>query len=122
MLYRSTDRLCRGGAAVENLAHSASFHSVEYSAPSNSGTKHLDAVQVASGNDRFPVPSTQKPIGRFVPSADVLLASPVHLNDRPVSGSAICRRNGEDLAIAAAANNIQFPLVPGALEGAVLTC
>jgi hypothetical protein len=25
MLDRATDRLCRGGAAVENLAHSASF-------------------------------------------------------------------------------------------------
>ena len=27
MLYRSTDRLCRRGAPMENLAHSASFHS-----------------------------------------------------------------------------------------------
>src|SRR6266567_7526867 len=26
MLYRSTDRLCRCGAAVKNLAHSASLH------------------------------------------------------------------------------------------------
>src|SRR5436190_20376459 len=28
-LYCSTDRLCRSGAAVKNLAHSASFHSTE---------------------------------------------------------------------------------------------
>src|ERR1700692_1945359 len=41
MLYRSTDRRCRRGAAVENLAHSASFHSREYNAPSNRGIKHL---------------------------------------------------------------------------------
>jgi hypothetical protein len=27
ILYRSTDCLCRRGASVENLAHSASFHS-----------------------------------------------------------------------------------------------
>jgi len=41
MLYRSTDRLCRCGAAVENLAHSASFHSLENNAPSNPGIKQL---------------------------------------------------------------------------------
>src|ERR1700739_2489917 len=41
MLYRSTDRLCRGGASVQNLTHSASFHSREKYAPSNAGTKHL---------------------------------------------------------------------------------
>jgi hypothetical protein len=41
MLYRSTDRLCRRGAAVENLAHSASFHSPENNAPSKAGIKHL---------------------------------------------------------------------------------
>ena len=40
MLYRSTDRLRRRGAPVENLAHSASFHSAVKSAPSNSGIKH----------------------------------------------------------------------------------
>ncbi len=43
MLYRSTDRLCRCGAAVENLAHNASFHSLENNAPSNPGVKHLGA-------------------------------------------------------------------------------
>src|ERR1700680_4042045 len=41
MLYRSTDRLCRRGAAVENLAHSASFHATEYNAPAKPGIKHL---------------------------------------------------------------------------------
>jgi hypothetical protein len=41
MLYRSTDCRCRCGAAVQNLAHSASFHSLENTAPSNPGTKHL---------------------------------------------------------------------------------
>src|SRR5258707_13743265 len=41
MLYRSTDRLCRCGAPVQYLSHSASFHSLEKYAPSNAGTKHL---------------------------------------------------------------------------------
>ena len=41
MLYRSTDCRCRCGAAMENLAHSASFHSREKTAPSNPGIKHL---------------------------------------------------------------------------------
>jgi hypothetical protein len=42
MLYRSTDRLCRCGAPMKNLAHSASFESLDKNAPSNAGTKHLD--------------------------------------------------------------------------------
>ena len=41
MLYRSTDRRCRRGAPMVNLAHSASFHSQDKIAPSNPGTKHL---------------------------------------------------------------------------------
>src|SRR5260370_30441073 len=41
MLYRSTDRLCRCGAPVQYLSHSASFHSLEKYAPPNAGTKHL---------------------------------------------------------------------------------
>jgi hypothetical protein len=43
MLYRSTDRLCRSGAAVKNLAHSASLHANEKTAPSKPGIKHLGA-------------------------------------------------------------------------------
>ena len=39
MLDRSTDCRCRRGAAVQNLAHSASFHSREKTAPSNPGIK-----------------------------------------------------------------------------------
>jgi hypothetical protein len=41
MLYRSTDRLCRCGAPLQYLSHSASFHSLEKYAPPNAGTKHL---------------------------------------------------------------------------------
>ena len=41
MLYRSTDRLCRRGAAVKNLAHSASFHLKEKIAPSKPGIKQV---------------------------------------------------------------------------------
>src|SRR5215217_1219324 len=44
MLDRSTHRLCRAGAPMENLAHSASFHSREKGAPPNHGTKHLVAT------------------------------------------------------------------------------
>jgi hypothetical protein len=40
-LYRSTDRLCRGGAAVKNLAQSASLHAGENNAPPKPGTKQL---------------------------------------------------------------------------------
>src|SRR6476660_1866985 len=40
ILYCSTDCLCRCGAAVKNLSHSASFHSRENNAPSNPGIKH----------------------------------------------------------------------------------
>jgi hypothetical protein len=49
MLYRSTDRLCRCGAPMKNLAHSASFESLDKNAPSNAGTKQIPAFR---GNDR----------------------------------------------------------------------
>ena len=41
MLYRSTDRLSRRGAAVENLAHNASLHAEQNTAPLKPGIKHL---------------------------------------------------------------------------------
>src|SRR5664279_2824864 len=53
ILYRSTDRLCRRGAAVKNLAHSASLHSTEKSAPSKSGIKHLVHSRSGSTNPRY---------------------------------------------------------------------
>ena len=37
----STDRLCRLGAPMKNLAHSASFDSEDEDAPSKPGIKHL---------------------------------------------------------------------------------
>lgn len=40
---RASGRLCRSGAAVENLAPSASFHAYVNGAPSKPGIKHLDA-------------------------------------------------------------------------------
>ncbi len=43
MLYRSKDCLSRAGASVKNLAHSASFHSLEKIAPPKPGTKHAKA-------------------------------------------------------------------------------
>ena len=49
MLYRSTDRLSRRGAAVENLAHSASFESLDKDAPSKAGTKHLNRPERRPG-------------------------------------------------------------------------
>ena len=44
MLYRSTDRLSRCGAPMQNLAHSASFDSEDKDAPSKPGIKHLKIV------------------------------------------------------------------------------
>jgi integrase/recombinase XerC len=41
ILYCSTDRLCRRGAAMKNLSHSASFQPKDKIAPSNAETKHL---------------------------------------------------------------------------------
>src|SRR5262249_31850140 len=41
-LYRSTDCLCRRGAAVKNLAQSASLPAGENNAPSKPGTKQGD--------------------------------------------------------------------------------
>src|SRR3954452_7688729 len=51
MLDRATDRRCRAGAPMQNLAHSASLHSGEKSAPSNPGTKHL-ASPFCTAHDR----------------------------------------------------------------------
>jgi phosphomannomutase len=55
MLYRSTDSRCRRGAPVANLAHSASFHSLEKITPSRPGIKYLDA---SCNYSRNPPPST----------------------------------------------------------------
>ena len=41
MVYRSTDRLGRHGAAVENMAHSAFLQHDMNNAPSKPGIKHL---------------------------------------------------------------------------------
>jgi hypothetical protein len=58
-LYRSTDRLCRGGAAVKNLAQSASLHAGENNAPSKPGTKHL-------GFESTPIPNARVLQGRRI--------------------------------------------------------
>src|SRR6478752_7772325 len=47
MLYRSTDRLCRRGAPMQNLAHSASFDSDDKDAPSIPGIKQLERFIVS---------------------------------------------------------------------------
>src|SRR5580692_12858257 len=52
ILYCSTDCLCRCGAAVKNLSHSASFHSLENNAPSNLGIKHLEHDEFRFGCSR----------------------------------------------------------------------
>jgi hypothetical protein len=49
MLYRSTERLCRCGAAVKNLSHSASLKFPGKGAPSNPGIKHLGGRSPRSG-------------------------------------------------------------------------
>src|SRR5258708_25237446 len=58
MLYRSTDRLCRCGAPVQYLSHSASFHSLEKYAPPNAGTKHLIQKNIFSGPSASPLDNT----------------------------------------------------------------
>src|ERR1700733_1858008 len=72
MLYRSTDRLCRRGAPVKNLSHSASFESLDKDAPSKPGTKQLGAGKTAAdirdlylhrGPHIFP-PVWDNPLGR----------------------------------------------------------
>src|SRR5262245_54770200 len=97
MLYRSTDRLCRCGAAVENLAHSASFHSLENNAPSNPGIKHLvhsaacNAAGIKPARRRISAVVRPSPLGRqpggpkryiqasrHVQAAAMSLASPIH--------------------------------------------
>src|SRR5689334_21616778 len=55
MLDRSTHCRRRAGAPMQNLAHSASFHSNEKSAPSKPGTKHLMARCEAIGLPFAPI-------------------------------------------------------------------
>src|SRR5215471_4722105 len=50
-LYRSTDCLCRRGAAMKNLAQSASPHAGENNAPLKPGTKHLTYDHVSAAPD-----------------------------------------------------------------------
>src|SRR4029077_18787676 len=57
MLYRSTDRLCRCGAPMKNLSHSASFESLDKNAPSKSGRKHLGRVP-----DAGVIPAADRPL------------------------------------------------------------
>ncbi len=45
-LYRATHCLSRGGAAVENLAHSSSLAAPRLNVPSHSGTEHLVTYSV----------------------------------------------------------------------------
>lgn len=49
MLYRSTDRLCRRGAPMKNLAHSASFDSDDNNVPSKPGIKPLVPLRRPKG-------------------------------------------------------------------------
>src|ERR1700722_11184712 len=68
MLYRSTDRLSRRGAPVQNLAHSASFESLDKDAPSKAGTKQLDCSATKSSlGGRSEGERASKPLGARVP-------------------------------------------------------
>src|SRR5271154_2331136 len=68
MLYRSTDRRCRRGAAVKNLSHSASFHSVEKTAPSKPGIKQLANEKGAAAAGQRPRPPDQRARGHSLAS------------------------------------------------------
>ena len=92
MLYRSTDRLCRCGAAVKNLSHSASLESGDKGAPSNPGIKHLGITPnaaLAKSDDRMPVFLTQEQFAPWLSGevgADYLKPAPNdYLQRWPVS-------------------------------------
>lgn len=53
ILYRSTDRLCRCGTPMQNLAYSASFHSGENIATLKLRIKHLRHTHSTSVNWTF---------------------------------------------------------------------
>ena len=68
IVYRSTHRLCRAGAPVKNLSHSASCHSDEKTAPENDGTKHtprLHRLFQRHGISRLPDTNGAKPKKKF---------------------------------------------------------
>ena len=83
MLYRSTDRRSRRGAPMQNLAHSASFESLDKDAPSKAGTKHLSS-------------------GRRSPSIAVSAASQCRRNGRQRLSA---RRNAESPRIVKASGH-----------------
>src|SRR4051812_42645039 len=65
MLSRSTDCLRRRGASMENLAHSASLHSGEKSAPSNPGIKQLEGGSAVRRRSPPPCPSPKEGEGFY---------------------------------------------------------
>src|SRR4029077_8682762 len=63
LLYRSTDCLCRRGAPMKNLAHSASFESLDKIAPSKPETKQLSrALRWLPGLAGFGVEALPGPV------------------------------------------------------------
>jgi hypothetical protein len=68
MLYRSTDRLSRRGAPVKNLAHSASFESLDKDAPSKPETKQLAKAmrKISYDGYRFPPEIIQQAIWLYL--------------------------------------------------------
>ena len=70
-LYRSTDCRCRCGAAVENLAHSASFHPRENTAPSNPGIKQLASLRAITGLVGLTAAQTFEATGLYAASGGI---------------------------------------------------
>jgi hypothetical protein len=79
MLYRSTDRRCRRGAAMKNLANSASRHAGEKSAPSKPGIKHLGPPAIAGARSKR---------GAFQPGAGEISDDPEKTRSRQSGGGA----------------------------------
>ena len=100
MLYRSTDRLCRCGAAVKNLSHSASLKSPDKGAPSNPGIKQLGIIRaVRSPPSRIPLsrlsrncPPGRKSNLRQLPSIAPALA--MHTAPQPAGRPKAARWSG----------------------------
>src|ERR1700723_3638677 len=100
MLYRSTDRLCRRGAPMQNLAHSASFESLDKDAPSKAGTKQLFVVA-----PRSPCPNPLES-GLDCGPAHTGLSRVVRLHQRPLRLAAPRRLLRDNLGV-----NMSYDLI-----------
>ena len=121
ILYCSTDCRCRAGAPMYNLAHSASFHSCMDNAPSNSGTKHVDAkvgeglvtIQILGRN------AMEEPWSLLGKGREEASSSAISLRQRPIRMIRIeaDRRLGDFAAVPAVRFGIESPEIAFVTSG-----